>query len=48
LVRARRPVKILAAGELHKALTVKAHAFSAAARERIAAAGGQVEVVPRA
>jgi large subunit ribosomal protein L15 len=34
------PVKILARGELSKALTVHAHAFSAAARERIEAAGG--------
>ncbi len=34
------PVKILAKGELCKALTVHAHAFSASARERIEAAGG--------
>jgi large subunit ribosomal protein L15 len=34
------PVKILARGELTKALTVHAHAFSATARERIEAAGG--------
>jgi large subunit ribosomal protein L15 len=34
------PVKILATGELTKALTVHAHAFSATARERIEAAGG--------
>jgi large subunit ribosomal protein L15 len=34
------PVKVLAKGELSKALTVHAHAFSAAARERIEAAGG--------
>ena len=34
------PVKILAKGELTKSLTVHAHAFSAAARERIEAAGG--------
>jgi large subunit ribosomal protein L15 len=34
------PVKILGQGELSKALTVHAHAFSAAARERIEAAGG--------
>jgi large subunit ribosomal protein L15 len=33
-------VKILAKGEISKALTVHAHAFSAAARERIEAAGG--------
>jgi len=34
------PVKVLAKGELSKALTVHAHGFSAAARERIEAAGG--------
>jgi len=34
------PIKILANGELSKALTVHAHAFSASARERIEAAGG--------
>ena len=39
------PVKILARGELSKNLTVHAHAFSAAARERIEAAGGTCIVV---
>jgi large subunit ribosomal protein L15 len=39
------PVKILAKGELSKPLTVHAHKFSAAARERIEAAGGTVVVV---
>jgi large subunit ribosomal protein L15 len=34
------PVKVLAKGELSKALTVHAHKFSASARERIEAAGG--------
>jgi large subunit ribosomal protein L15 len=34
------PIKILARGELTKALTVHAHAFSATARERIEGAGG--------
>jgi large subunit ribosomal protein L15 len=43
-----RLVKVLGDGELKKALTVKAHAFSGKARERIAAAGGQVEVIERA
>ena len=45
LVRAGLPVKVLGQGELSKALTVKAHAFSASARERIAAAGGSAEVI---
>jgi large subunit ribosomal protein L15 len=39
------PVKILAQGELSKALTVHAHGFSAAARERIEAAGGTCQVL---
>jgi large subunit ribosomal protein L15 len=43
--RAGIPVKVLAKGELTKALTVHAHAFSASARERIDAAGGTCVVV---
>jgi large subunit ribosomal protein L15 len=39
------PVKILARGELSKAFTVHAHGFSAAARERIEAAGGTCQVI---
>jgi large subunit ribosomal protein L15 len=39
------PVKILAGGELHKALNVKAHKFSAAAKQRLEAVGGSAEVV---
>ena len=34
------PVKVLGQGEISKALTVQAHAFSKAAREKIEAAGG--------
>ncbi|MGH2821574.1 MAG: 50S ribosomal protein L15 [Thermoleophilaceae bacterium] len=34
------PVKVLGQGELSKALTVHAHGFSKAAREKIEAAGG--------
>jgi large subunit ribosomal protein L15 len=45
LVRGKqKKVKILAKGELTKALTVKAHAFSRQAREKIIALGGSVEV----
>jgi len=40
LAKRRHPVKVLARGELSKKLTVHAHAFSAAAREKIEAAGG--------
>src|SRR5882757_7287967 len=39
------PVKVLAKGEISKALTVHAHAFSATARERIEAAGGSCKIV---
>ncbi len=38
-------VKVLAVGDLSVALTVRAHAFSGAAKEKIAAAGGTVEVI---
>jgi large subunit ribosomal protein L15 len=41
------PIKVLANGELSKALTVHAHAFSASARERIEAAGGTCKLVER-
>lgn len=45
LIRHRGRVKVLAEGDLDRALTVKAHAFSAAAREKIESAGGTVEVL---
>jgi len=38
-------VKILARGDIETALTVKAHKFSRQASEKIAAAGGQTEVI---
>jgi large subunit ribosomal protein L15 len=42
-------VKILGQGELGQAVTVRAHAFSASARQKIEAAGGtaQVIVIPK-
>ncbi len=39
------PIKVLAKGELSKALTVHAHGFSAGARERIEAAGGSCKII---
>ncbi len=39
------PVVILGSGDVSKALTVKAHRFSASAKEKIEAAGGTVEVI---
>ena len=41
----RDGVKILGNGELTKKLTVKANAFSAAAKEKIEAVGGTCEVI---
>jgi large subunit ribosomal protein L15 len=46
LVAKRGLVKVLARGELTKALTVRAHGFSAAAVRAIEAAGGSTEVIP--
>ena len=45
LVRKGALVKVLGRGELHRALQVRAHAFSASARAAIEAAGGTVEVL---
>ena len=45
LVRAGRQVKVLGDGTLSSALTVRAHAFSKSALEKIAAAGGTAEVI---
>ena len=45
LSKCRYGVKILGHGELTKALTVKANAFSESAKAKIEAAGGKAEVV---
>jgi large subunit ribosomal protein L15 len=45
LATRRHPVKILGKGELSKKLSVRVHAFSSTAREKIEAAGGTVEVL---
>ena len=39
------PVKILGEGEVDRAVTVNAHAFSETAREKIEAAGGTAQVI---
>ncbi|MGA2036880.1 MAG: 50S ribosomal protein L15 [Acidimicrobiales bacterium] len=46
LVKKGSLIKVLGRGELHRSLRVKAHAVSTAARGRIEAAGGTVEVLP--
>jgi large subunit ribosomal protein L15 len=45
LVKKRGRIKVLAEGELEKQLTVRAHAFSVGAVEKIKAAGGEVQVI---
>ena len=42
---ADQPVKVLARGEVTKALTVRAHKFSGKAAEKIKAAGGSTEAI---
>jgi large subunit ribosomal protein L15 len=45
LVTRSGPVKVLARGDISKALTIRAHKFSGKAAEKIAAAGGKAEVL---
>ena len=45
LIRHRGRVKVLAEGELDKALTVRAHAFSSSAKAKIEKAGGSIEII---
>jgi large subunit ribosomal protein L15 len=46
LKRTDRPIKILGDGAIDKAVSVSAHAFTASARTKIEAAGGQVRQLP--
>ncbi len=48
LVPQGRMVKVLGDGELKTRLTIKAHAFSAGAREKITATGGSAELLQSA
>ena len=41
----KKPVKILGEGDAGRAITVRAHAFSSSAREKIEAGGGQAELI---
>ena len=45
VIKTKHPVKILGDGELTVALTVHAHKFSKSAQEKIAKAGGTIEVL---
>lgn len=42
---ADRPVKILGKGEILKSITLKAHAFSSGAKEKVEKAGGKAEII---
>ncbi|MFP4175633.1 MAG: 50S ribosomal protein L15 [Candidatus Brocadiia bacterium] len=42
----RDGIKVLGDGSIDQPLTVRAHAFSSSARQKIEAAGGTVEVIP--
>ena len=44
----RRPIKILAEGDIDRPLSVKANRFSAAAKAKIETAGGKIEEIKRA
>ena len=46
LVAKRGLVKVLGRGAITKSLTVRAHAFSARAKQAIEGAGGSIEIVP--
>ena len=48
IIRAAEKVKVLGDGELKSRMTIRAHAFSSGAKEKIAAAGGVAEVVQEA
>jgi large subunit ribosomal protein L15 len=45
VITGRSPLKVLARGDIGKALTIRAHKFSGKAAEKIAAAGGAAEVL---
>ena len=45
VIKTKLPVKILGDGDLKVAITVHAHKFSRSAQEKIAKAGGKVEVL---
>jgi large subunit ribosomal protein L15 len=45
LAKRRDPVKVLGRGEISKKLTVRAHAFSGTAKEKIEKAGGTAELI---
>ena len=47
VARSAERIKVLARGDISKALTVRAHKFSGSAAQKIAAAGGAAEVIEK-
>ncbi len=47
VLKKKLPLKILGEGDWSLKITVKAHAFSKSAKEKIEKAGGRIEVIPR-
>jgi large subunit ribosomal protein L15 len=45
VIKTKHPVKILGDGELKVAIIVHAHKFSKSAQDKIAKAGGKIEVL---
>ncbi len=45
LAKRKHPIKVLGRGEISKKLTVRAHGFSATAKEKIEKAGGTAELI---
>ena len=45
LVKGEEKIKVLGDGDLNKALTVQAHAFSGSAKQKIEKAGGKIEIL---
>ena len=45
LIKGKHPIKILGDGDVVKALTVKAHAFSATAKAKLEKVGGKAEIL---
>jgi large subunit ribosomal protein L15 len=48
MIRAAAKVKILGDGEITRKMTIRAHAFSSSAKDKIAAAGGVAEILEEA
>jgi len=45
--RSNWPVKILGEGDIQRPITIKSHAFSASAKQKIEKSGGKIELIPQ-